>query len=112
MVNKLCDNLFGDIRFGSGWALIGTNIVRENNKEDYYNVSTIFFNFGTALKRVVFKKRLLKLSVNYFFVLYNLFKNRLGGNFGKQHLTMSCLHLLATQGGVLDVAHDLNHGLH
>jgi hypothetical protein len=97
LTNELKTNkkILWDIKYGLGWGILSTDILIDKTKEPEFNVygaSTISFSIGTELKRVVFKKRLLGISVNYFFVPYNLFKNRLGNNFGKQHLTTTILY--------------------
>ena len=89
------NNFLLEMKYGSGWGILSTDILIDKTKESEFNVygaSTIFFSIGTELKRVVFKKRLLGLSINYFFVPYNLFKNRLGTDFGKQHITTTILY--------------------
>lgn len=97
LTNELKTNkkILWDIKYGLGWGILSTDILIDKTKDSQFNVygaSTISFSIGTEFKRVVFKRRLLGLAVNYFFVPYNLFKNRLGNDFGNQYLSTTILY--------------------
>jgi len=73
-----------DNRFGTGFGFLETNIPDSESKYEYYAAETIFFNFGTGIR-----KGNIGLSLNYFFVPYNAFKKNFKTNFGSQYLTIS-----------------------
>ena len=78
---------FIENRFGTGLGFLQTNIPKNNpghENDKLHSSETIFLCLGTGVR-----KGRIGLSLNYFFVPYNAFKECFKTDFGNQYLTVS-----------------------
>jgi len=77
-------------RIGLGVGSFQTDIKTGKPKEEndsVYGVETISFSIGTGIRARVFS-RSIGIKADYFFVPYNLFKERFQSNFGNSYFTL------------------------